>query len=100
MLDSFNGNTRLVFDFCFYPLTLSYWTGLQLTSLSQDVLKFVPQGVHQWKKFVEPRHLTQVLERCGCSVKAINGFTYNPFTNHWFWIPSTAVNYACVAVKN
>ncbi|EYB95064.1 hypothetical protein Y032_0164g3543 [Ancylostoma ceylanicum] len=39
--------------------------------IAEDVLKFVPQGVHQWKKFVEPRHLAQVLERYGCSVRTI-----------------------------
>ncbi|KAK6747283.1 hypothetical protein RB195_000473 [Necator americanus] len=68
--------------------------------IAEDVLNFVPQGVHQWEKFVEPCRLSESLSRYGCTVRLINGFTYNPLTNYWSWIPSTAVNYACVAIKN
>ncbi|WKY05584.1 hypothetical protein Q1695_006077 [Nippostrongylus brasiliensis] len=68
--------------------------------LAEDVLKFVPQGVHQWERFVEPSLLSSVLKKNGCTVRMVNGFTYNPLTNVWRWIPSTTVNYALMAVKN
>ncbi|CAJ0602540.1 unnamed protein product [Cylicocyclus nassatus] len=68
--------------------------------VAENVVKVVPRGVHQYEKFVEPRELTELLERHGCNVRVINGFMYNPFTNHWSWCRSTAVNYGCLAIKN
>ncbi|PIO72948.1 3-demethylubiquinone-9 3-O-methyltransferase [Teladorsagia circumcincta] len=73
-------------------------TGIDATE-DADVMKIVPQGVHQWEKFVEPETLSSVLERNGCSVRAVIGFTYNPATNVWRWTPFTSVNYALLAVK-
>ncbi|VDO30070.1 unnamed protein product [Haemonchus placei] len=46
--------------------------------LAEDVLKIVPQGVHHWEKFVEPGTLSSILERNGCSLRSVFGFTYNP----------------------
>uniref|UniRef100_A0A7I4YK03 Ubiquinone biosynthesis O-methyltransferase, mitochondrial n=1 Tax=Haemonchus contortus TaxID=6289 RepID=A0A7I4YK03_HAECO len=68
--------------------------------LAEDVLKIVPQGVHHWEKFVEPGTLSSILERNGCSLRSVFGFTYNPVTNSWHWIPFASVNYALHAVKN
>ncbi|KHJ77119.1 hypothetical protein OESDEN_23261, partial [Oesophagostomum dentatum] len=30
----------------------------------------VPPGIHQWSKFVQPQELTEILERCGCTVSS------------------------------
>ncbi|KAK5968523.1 hypothetical protein GCK32_001091 [Trichostrongylus colubriformis] len=65
--------------------------------LAENVMKIVPQGVHQWEKFVEPSHLSSILERNGCSLRAVSGYSYNPATNVWYWTPSTSVNYALLA---
>lgn len=67
--------------------------------LAEDIMALVPRGVHQWEKFVEPVRLSAILERNGCTVRAINGLMCNPVTNVWSWIPTTSVNYACLAVK-
>uniref|UniRef100_A0A1I7V0S6 Ubiquinone biosynthesis O-methyltransferase, mitochondrial n=1 Tax=Caenorhabditis tropicalis TaxID=1561998 RepID=A0A1I7V0S6_9PELO len=67
--------------------------------LAENVLKIVPEGVHEWEKFVTPAELTSHLEKAGCRVAAIHGLMFHPIGNHWTWIESTQCNYAVLAVK-
>lgn len=67
--------------------------------LAENVFKIVPEGVHDWQKFITPSELTLQLERAGCRVQAIHGLMFHPIGNHWTWCESTQCNYAMVAVK-
>ncbi|CAI4222081.1 unnamed protein product [Auanema sp. JU1783] len=67
--------------------------------LAEDILRVVPQGVHEWEKFVKPSELTDCLDRYGCRVKSVGGFTYNLLKNEWDWTANSLVNYALVAEK-
>ncbi|XP_046614897.1 ubiquinone biosynthesis O-methyltransferase, mitochondrial [Neodiprion virginianus] len=66
---------------------------------AEYILRLVPQGTHDWNKFVSPNEVRRILESAGCQTKLIHGMCYNPLTNEWSWMPSTVINYALHAVK-
>ncbi|XP_046741948.1 ubiquinone biosynthesis O-methyltransferase, mitochondrial [Diprion similis] len=66
---------------------------------AEYVLKLVPRGTHDWNKFVSPNEVRRILESAGCQTKLIHGMCYNPLTNEWSWMSSTAINYVLHAVK-
>ncbi|KAG2467617.1 UBP45 hydrolase, partial [Polypterus senegalus] len=75
---------------------LSYVFGILV---SENVLKLLPKGTHEWEKFISPVELERIMESNGFSVKSIKGMLYNPISGLWSWIDSTAINYAVHAVK-
>ena len=67
--------------------------------VAERVLGLLPVGTHDWKKFVTPQELEDMLAEGGCEAKYIRGMMYWPFFNYWHWWPFTSVNYAIHAVK-
>uniref|UniRef100_A0A3B4BG21 Ubiquinone biosynthesis O-methyltransferase, mitochondrial n=1 Tax=Periophthalmus magnuspinnatus TaxID=409849 RepID=A0A3B4BG21_9GOBI len=67
--------------------------------VAENVLRIVPQGTHDWEKFISPEELEHLLESNGFSVQSVKGMLYNPVTGDWSWTDSTAINYALHAVK-
>ncbi|TMS38988.1 hypothetical protein L596_005596 [Steinernema carpocapsae] len=67
--------------------------------LAEDVFRIVPEGVHDWNKFVGPEVLRKELKQLGCRVQFSHGIMYNPVLNEWSWTSSQLVNYAMMAVK-
>ncbi len=47
---------------------------------AEHVLRWLPVGTHDWKKFVKPSELARPLERDGFTVTDISGLVYNPLT--------------------
>ncbi|XP_069707245.1 ubiquinone biosynthesis O-methyltransferase, mitochondrial isoform X2 [Phaenicophaeus curvirostris] len=76
---------------------LSYILGIVV---AEKILGIVPEGTHEWEKFVPPEELERLLESNGFSVKAVNGMLYNPLSGSWSWMESTSINYAMHAVKS
>ncbi|KFQ17604.1 hypothetical protein N331_00421, partial [Merops nubicus] len=67
--------------------------------VAEKIMGIVPEGTHEWEKFVPPEELKRLLESHGFSVRTVNGMQYSPFSGRWSWTESTAVNYALHAVK-
>lgn len=76
---------------------LSYILGIVV---AEKIAGIVPEGTHEWEKFVPPEELERLLEANSFSVKTVNGMLYNPLTGSWSWIESTSINYALHAVKS
>ncbi|KAM9267660.1 LOW QUALITY PROTEIN: ubiquinone biosynthesis O-methyltransferase, mitochondrial [Cariama cristata] len=76
---------------------LSYILGIVV---AEKIMGIVPEGTHEWEKFVPPEELERLLESNGFSVKTVNGMLYNPLSGSWSWMESTSVNYAMHAVKS
>lgn len=76
---------------------LSYVLGIVV---AEKIMGIVPEGTHEWEKFVSPEELERLLESNGLSVKTVNGMLYNPLSGSWSWMESTSVNYAMHAVKS
>ncbi|NXC61746.1 COQ3 protein, partial [Aleadryas rufinucha] len=76
---------------------LSYVLGIVV---AEKIMGIVPEGTHEWEKFVPPEELERLLESNGFSVRTVNGMLYNPLLGSWSWMESTSLNYAMHAVKS
>ncbi|XP_071403964.1 ubiquinone biosynthesis O-methyltransferase, mitochondrial isoform X3 [Pithys albifrons albifrons] len=76
---------------------LSYVLGIVV---AEKIMGIVPEGTHEWEKFVPPEELEHLLESNGFSVKTVNGMLYNPLLGSWSWTESMSLNYAVHAVKS
>ncbi len=66
---------------------------------AEYVLRWLPRGTHDWKKFLTPAELAGSIRRAGLSVTALQGVTYLPFKDQWTLSGDTSVNYMVVAAK-
>ncbi|XP_060676745.1 ubiquinone biosynthesis O-methyltransferase, mitochondrial isoform X2 [Hemiscyllium ocellatum] len=66
---------------------------------AEKIFRIVPNGTHDWEKFISPNKLETHLISSGFTVETINGMLYNPLFDSWSWIINTSVNYALHAVK-
>jgi len=66
---------------------------------AEYVLRWLPRGTHDWKKFLTPAELSRSIRRAGLSVTALQGVSYKPLKDEWTLTGDTGVNYMVVAVK-
>lgn len=66
---------------------------------AEYVLRWLPAGTHDPRKFVKPEEARSALSRAGVTVTAETGVTYNPLMDIWRISEDTAVNYMLTAVK-
>ena len=64
---------------------------------AEYVLRWVPQGTHQWEKFVTPAELEDALEDAGLTACARAGVVYSPLRNRWSISRDTDINYMMAA---
>jgi 2-polyprenyl-6-hydroxyphenyl methylase/3-demethylubiquinone-9 3-methyltransferase len=65
---------------------------------AEYLLRWVPRGTHQWKKFVRPSELAGHLRAAGFSATDITGMSYNPLEDRFALNPrDIAVNYFLTA---
>lgn len=66
---------------------------------AEYVLRWLPIGTHDWRKFVRPSELCGALKRHGVEVLDRKGIEYNPLTDRWRPTNDLAVNYMVVGMK-
>lgn len=66
---------------------------------AEYVLRWLPRGSHDWRKFVPPSELGAVLRANGVTVATLTGVTYNPLTDRWNLSRDLSVNYMAFATK-
>ena len=68
---------------------------------AEYILRWVPRGTHDWRKFIRPSELAIYLQKAGLDVADITGMTYAPLndTFHLRQGGDVAVNYLMAAVK-
>lgn len=61
---------------------------------AEYILRWLPRGTHEWKRFMKPAELVRSLRDCGLQPLNLSGITYNPFKDQ-FSISATdvSVNY-------
>ncbi len=64
---------------------------------AEYLLRWLPRGTHDWRKFVRPSELAHVLARHGAKLEALTGLVYNPVSDRWRLADDLAVNYMAVA---
>ncbi len=67
---------------------------------AEYVLRWVPPGTHDWRKFVRPSELAAGLERHGVEITDLKGMSYDPIGRGWRLSGDLAVNYLAFGVKN
>ncbi|MGE0256838.1 MAG: bifunctional 2-polyprenyl-6-hydroxyphenol methylase/3-demethylubiquinol 3-O-methyltransferase UbiG [Alphaproteobacteria bacterium] len=67
---------------------------------AERILRWVPAGTHDWKKFVKPGELVRALRAAGLSPVELCGLAYDPLARRWHEAPGElSVNYFCTATK-
>jgi 2-polyprenyl-6-hydroxyphenyl methylase/3-demethylubiquinone-9 3-methyltransferase len=67
---------------------------------AEYILKLLPQGTHDWDKFIQPSEMDKHARHSGLSLKGMTGMTYNPFTKTYKLEDDVSVNYLCHYTKN
>ncbi len=68
---------------------------------AEYLLRWVPQGTHQWRNFVPPSDLARWLRAAGCRVTALSGMRFDILTQEFQLDPQdVAVNYLLAAAKS
>lgn len=50
---------------------------------AEYVLRWLPRGTHDWKRFLKPSELTGTLRRSGVEVREVTGVAYNPISDRF-----------------
>ncbi|GAA0615358.1 MULTISPECIES: bifunctional 2-polyprenyl-6-hydroxyphenol methylase/3-demethylubiquinol 3-O-methyltransferase UbiG [Thalassospira] len=67
---------------------------------AEYVLRWLPAGTHDWRKFVKPSEMSGYLRGAGLDLQDITGVAYNPFNDTWSPAPRDLdVNYMVIAKK-
>jgi len=64
---------------------------------AEYVLRWLPQGTHDWSRFVEPQRLRAILEDSGLKILKTQGVSFDPLNWNWRLSADTDVNYMVVA---
>lgn len=67
--------------------------------LAEYVLKWVPKGTHEWKKFIKPSEMALYLRKAGADICEYKGFMYHPLKQTWSLTNDTQTNYIIMACK-
>ena len=67
---------------------------------AEYILRWVPRGTHDWKKFVKPSELARHINKAGLEARDIMGLHYNPVTDAFSLRRNAiSVNYFLSALK-
>lgn len=67
---------------------------------AEYILRWLPQGTHDWDKFVTPGEFETHLEAAGLAPIARRGLVFNPLAAAWSLSSDTDVNYFVTARKS
>ncbi|MDX2113146.1 MAG: bifunctional 2-polyprenyl-6-hydroxyphenol methylase/3-demethylubiquinol 3-O-methyltransferase UbiG [Alphaproteobacteria bacterium] len=67
---------------------------------AEYVLRLLPRGTHDWKKFLRPSEIERELSKHGAELCEMSGMVLNPLKWQWYWDPKDlSVNYIMMARK-
>lgn len=61
------------------------------------ILRWLPRGTHDWRKFIRPSELATALRRAGWRPSRVEGLDFDPMTSSWRVVPKPSVNYIVAA---
>jgi 2-polyprenyl-6-hydroxyphenyl methylase/3-demethylubiquinone-9 3-methyltransferase len=67
---------------------------------AEYVLRLLPKGTHDYKKFIKPSELSQFVRQANLEMTELMGMTYNPFTEVYSLGRDTDVNYMIATSKS
>ena len=66
---------------------------------AEMVLRWLPRGTHEWKKFLKPAEIITEAEKHNLQLVAIDGFSFAPISQQWKVTKDVSVNYMLVFTK-
>lgn len=66
---------------------------------AEYVLKLLPKGTHEWRRFIRPSEMADHLRHAGLVVRELTGMTYNPLTKVYRLGRDVDVNYMMYATR-
>ena len=66
---------------------------------AEYVLRWLPRGTHDWRKFLKPHELARGLRDHGLALADLRGMSYNPLRDSWRLTGDTSINYLLTAEK-
>jgi len=66
---------------------------------AEKVLKMLPKGTHEYKKFIKPSELSSFIRKAGLEFKDITGMVYNPLLKEYKLAKDVDVNYLMHVTK-
>ena len=66
---------------------------------AEYILKLLPQGTHDFTKFITPAELARYARAAGLRVDAVGGLSYNPLTGRHRLTDNTDINYLMACTK-
>jgi 2-polyprenyl-6-hydroxyphenyl methylase/3-demethylubiquinone-9 3-methyltransferase len=66
---------------------------------AEYILRLLPKGTHDYKKFIKPSELSQCIREADLEMLELMGMTYNPFTEVYSLGRDTDVNYMIATRK-
>ncbi len=66
---------------------------------AEHILKMLPKGTHEYKKFIKPSELGNYVRQAGLEMKELTGMTYNPLIKEYKLGRDVDVNYLMHTIK-
>ncbi len=66
---------------------------------AEYVLRWLPVGTHDWRRFITPTELATMLRRAGLRVSGLTGLVADPLTGRWTTSRDLSVNYLVAAAN-
>ncbi len=66
---------------------------------AEYLLRILPRGTHEWRKFITPAELATWLRQAGLELHASKGLGYNPISGRYSLSDDVSVNYMLAARK-
>jgi 2-polyprenyl-6-hydroxyphenyl methylase/3-demethylubiquinone-9 3-methyltransferase len=66
---------------------------------AEYVLRWLPRGTHDWRKFVRPSELAAGMRRGGLALREFRGMSYDVGRDDWKLTHDLDVNYLALAIK-
>ncbi len=66
---------------------------------AEVILRWLPRGTHDWKKFLKPSEIEAELRANGLALKELRGMEYRMLRDEWMLTDDVAVNYLLLAEK-
>lgn len=66
---------------------------------AEHVMRWLPRGTHQWRRFVRPSEMEAALGASGAGITVMQGVGYDVLQGEWRLVRDVAVNYIVFAVK-
>lgn len=68
--------------------------------MAEHILKLLPKGTHEYKKFIQPAELQQWCLDAHIHYKTMSGMGYNPLTKNYYLTNTIKVNYLVYAERD